>query len=49
MDDFEKIYERARIAFEEGKIIEAERLFLQLLGGHPKGYADIYYKLGIIT
>ena len=49
MEDFEKVYERARVTFEEGKIIEAERLFLKLLEGHPKGYADIYNKLGIIT
>ena len=49
MENFEKVYERARVAFEEGKVIEAERLFLSLLEGHPKGYADIYNKLGIIT
>ena len=49
MEDFEKIYEQARAAFEDGKIIEAERLFLKLLEGNPKGYADIYNKLGIIT
>ncbi len=49
MEDFEKVYEQARTAFEEGKIIEAERLFLELLQNHPQGYADIYNKLGIIT
>lgn len=49
MDDFEKVYEQARAAFDEGKVIEAERLFLKLLQNHPQGYADIYNKLGIIT
>jgi tetratricopeptide (TPR) repeat protein len=49
MEDFEKVYEQARTAFEEGKIIDAERLFLKLLQDHPQGYADIYNKLGIIT
>lgn len=49
MVDFDKIYEQARAAFEEGKILEAERLYLQLLQDHPRGYADIYNKLGIIT
>lgn len=49
MEDFEQIYEEARVAFEDGKTIEAERLYLRLLEGHKKGYADIYNKLGIIT
>lgn len=49
MDDFEKIYQQARTAFDEGKVIEAERLYLKLLADHPKGYADIYNKLGIIA
>ncbi|MFQ5579403.1 MAG: tetratricopeptide repeat protein [Nitrospiria bacterium] len=49
MEDFEKIYEKATDAFEQGKIIEAERLYLLLLEGHSKGYADIYNKLGIIA
>jgi tetratricopeptide (TPR) repeat protein len=49
MENFEKLYEQARIAFEDGKILDAERLFLRLLEGHPKGYADIFNKLGIIT
>lgn len=49
MEDFEKIYEQARTAFEEGKILDAERLFFKLLQNHPQGHADIYNKLGIIT
>jgi tetratricopeptide (TPR) repeat protein len=49
MEDFEKVYQQARTAFDEGMIIEAERLYLRLLSGHPKGYADIYNKLGIIA
>lgn len=49
MEDFEKVYEKGSVAFDQGKIIEAERLYLLLLEGHPKGYADIYNKLGIIA
>jgi len=49
MEDFEKIYEKASEAFDQGKIVEAERLYLLLVEGHPKGYADIYNKLGIIS
>ncbi|MBI3804273.1 MAG: tetratricopeptide repeat protein [Nitrospirae bacterium] len=49
MEDFEKVYEQGRVAFEAGKVLDAERLFLKLLENHPQGYADIYNKLGIIT
>ncbi|HIE64366.1 MAG: tetratricopeptide repeat protein [Nitrospira sp.] len=49
MEDFEQIYEKASVAFDQGKILEAEKLYFLLLEGHPKGYADIYNKLGIIA
>ena len=46
--DFEKTYETARTLFEEGKLDEAERLFLNLQDRNPQGYADIHNRLGII-
>jgi tetratricopeptide (TPR) repeat protein len=46
--DFEKMYETARTLFEEGKLDEAERLFLKLLDRNPQGYADIHNRLGLI-
>ncbi|MFY9270138.1 MAG: tetratricopeptide repeat protein [Candidatus Manganitrophaceae bacterium] len=49
MENFEKIYEQARVAFDEGKMDEAEELFQKLLQTRPQGYADIYNKLGLIT
>ncbi len=46
--DFEKTYESARTLFEEGKLDEAERLYLRLLERNPQGYADIHNYLGLI-
>ncbi len=42
-------YDRARDLFDEGKYDEAEYLFHQILQDHPKGFADVYNKLGQIA
>ncbi len=49
MEGFEAVYEKALAAFKKGEVEEAERLYLLLLEGHPRGYADVYNKLGIIA
>ena len=46
--EFEKVYESARRLFDEGKIEDAERLYLILLDRNPHGYADVYNNLGQI-
>ena len=47
--DFEEILKEASQLYEEQKFAEAEPLFLSLLKGTSKGYADIYNKLGLIS
>lgn len=46
--DFEAIYRRAREAFDNNQYEEAEPLLLTLLEGNPRGYADVFNKLGLI-
>ncbi len=47
--DFESIYERAERLYDDKKYEEAEKIYLDLLGRSPHGYADIFNKLGLIA
>ena len=46
--DIQKAYETAKVFFDEGKLEEAEEIYLKLLERNPNGYADIYNNLGQI-
>lgn len=46
--EFEKIYRTGQECFEEQRYDDAERLFLKLLDRNPKGYADVFNRLGLI-
>lgn len=45
---FQKAYEAARALFQEGKVDEAEQLYLKLLENSPRGFADVFNNLGLI-
>jgi tetratricopeptide (TPR) repeat protein len=47
-NDFQAMYEKARSLYDEGNYDQAERLYLQVLKNSPKGYADVFNKLGLI-
>jgi tetratricopeptide (TPR) repeat protein len=46
--NFQTTYEKARRFYEEGDYEQAERLYHLILKTNPKGYADVFNKLGII-
>ncbi len=46
--EFERDYNHAQMAFEEGRLDEAEKIFEKILKGSTKGYADVYNHLGQI-
>lgn len=46
--EFERDYNHAQIAFEEGRLDEAEKTFEKILKKSKKGYADIFNRLGQI-
>jgi len=46
--NFQDVYEKARRLYEDGNYTQAERLYLQILKTNPKGYADVFNKLGLI-
>ena len=46
---FEQLYGQARTLFENGRFLEAEKIYWKLLEGRPQGYADIFNKLGLIA
>lgn len=46
--EFEKTYRAAQECFDGHRIDEAERLFQTLLERNPRGYADVFNRLGLI-
>lgn len=46
--NFQTMYDKARSLYDEGNDDQAERLYLQILKTNPKGYADVFNKLGLI-
>jgi len=46
--NFQTMYDKARSLYDEGNHDQAERLYLQILKTNPKGYADVFNKLGLI-
>ena len=47
-ENSEHLYQQGRRLFEEGRYDRAEPIFKNLIDQSPKGFADVYNKLGII-